>query len=84
MRIDNSRNPKRIFKYRPEGKRKAGRPKRRWTDSLDEDLRACGLSLYGKTTGRQRTTLEEIASDRGKWKDVIEKSVTGDSRWMTT
>lgn len=59
-----------------------GRPKGWWVDCLDEGRKANGLSIHGKREGRQRLTLEEIARDQEKWKDVIELSVTGNSRKM--
>ena len=84
LRMNENRNPKKIFNYRPEGKRAAGRPKRRWRDNLEEDLRAAGITIHGKTEGRQRMTLEEVAKDREQWREVMEKSLAGDSRGMTT
>ena len=84
LRMEDIRNPKRIFKYKPEGKRAIGRPKRRWIDYLDDDLKAGGFSIHGKTEGRKRMTLDELASDRELWRDVMEKSVTEHSRRMIT
>ena len=36
LRMDENRNPKKIFNYKPDGKRAVGRPKRRWIDCLEE------------------------------------------------
>ena len=52
LRMEDIRNPKRIFNYKPEGKRSKGRPKRRWVDGPEEDLNMAGLNLNGKTNGR--------------------------------
>ena len=82
LRMEEIRNPKRIFNYKPEGRRSKGRPKRRWVDGLEEDLHMAGLNLNGKTDGRHRMTLEEIAKDRELWRDVMEKSIAGHS-WRT-
>ena len=79
LRMNEERTAKRIFYYKPEGKRAQGRPKRRWTDCLEEDLSIAGLNLNGKTFGRQRSTLEEIANNRELWRDVVEKSTAGHS-----
>ena len=84
MRMDQSRNPKKILQYKPNGKRKAGRPKKRWIDGLEEDLKPAGITLHGKTSGRNRATLEELANNRETWRDVMEKSMAGTSRWMNT
>jgi hypothetical protein len=42
MRMDNNRITKRMFNTRPEGKRGTGRPKLRWGDSVDHDVRILG------------------------------------------
>jgi len=34
QRIDTNRLPKQALKYRPEGRRNIGRPKKRWRDQL--------------------------------------------------
>src|SRR5215469_18882378 len=81
MRMENTSAVKRSWKYQPQGKRSRGRPRTRWNDCLEQDLKDAGLSLYGKTLGRERMSIESIASDRGVWRKVIEASLTGDSRW---
>lgn len=58
-------NFKRIIKYKPKKKRTVERPKEWWVDCLDEDRKANGLSLHGKSEGRYTSiTLEEIARDQ--------------------
>ena len=42
QRMTYERIPKGIFKSRPGGRRPKGRPKIRWLDSLEEDLRRLG------------------------------------------
>jgi hypothetical protein len=39
FRISDSEMSKRIMNYNPEGKRRTGRPKARWTDAVDNDMR---------------------------------------------
>ena len=82
LRMDERRNPKQIFNYKSEGKQSKGRPRKRWTDCLEEDLSMAGLNLNGKTSGRHRKTLEEIANDRELCRDVMEESMAGHS-WRT-
>jgi hypothetical protein len=52
LRTKETRNPKRILNYKPEGTRAVGRPRRRWRDCFEEDLKSAGISLYGMTRGR--------------------------------
>ena len=84
LRMDENRNPKKIINYKPDGKRAVGRPKRRCINCLEEDLKVAGITIYGKTEGRQRTKLEELAKNRDVWSDVIMKSMTGYSQRMIT
>ena len=62
LRMDETRNPKKILNYKPKGKRAPGRPKRRWRDGLEEDLKMAGVTIYGRTEGRERMTLVALAS----------------------
>ena len=82
--MDDSRNTKKILNYKPEGKRAPGRPRRRWMDNLEDDLKLAGVTRYGITTGRQRRTLEELAEEREEWRNIMSKSMAGDSRRMIT
>ena len=84
IRMEQDRNPKKMYEYKPKGKRARGRPKRRWIEGLEEDLKAAGASIHGQTKGRNRTTLEEMAKNRETWRDIIEKSMTGTSLRMET
>jgi hypothetical protein len=43
IRMSDSDLSKQIMKYNPEGKRRAGRPKARWTDAVDNDMRKAGV-----------------------------------------
>ena len=84
IRMEQDRNPKKMYEYKQIGRRSRGRPKRRWTDGIEEDLKAAGVSIHGQTTGRNRKTLEELAKDRETWRDIIEKSMSGISLRMET
>ena len=76
LRMDETRIVKRSWNYQPKG-RSRGRPKIKWRDCLHQDLLQAGISIHGKTKGRHRLSLEEIASDREKWRQVIEASLAG-------
>ena len=63
-RMDNSKWAKITTEWTPrEGKRKRGRPKRRWRDGIEEEA--------GKTWAH-------IARDRMKWKELWRPSASSD------
>ena len=49
---------RRMLEMELPGKRRKGRPKRRYMDAVKEDMRAVGVT-------------EEDAEDRGRWKQMI-------------
>lgn len=65
LKMEDSRNPKRMIKYKPEGKRAVKYQKEGWY--------CFEKSMEYVFMGRQRLTLEGIATDREQWKDVIGK-----------
>ena len=52
VRIDLNRAPRKLFENDPEGRRGVGRPKTRWIDGVQADLKALGK--------RNETTLFKI------------------------
>ena len=52
---------KRVFERNPEGRRRRGRPKLRWKDSLLEDYQKLGVGLAWRT----------VALDRAVWRGLI-------------
>ena len=79
LRMEDKRLPKRIYNYKPEGKRRPGRQRTRWKDRVEKDLDRIGLKIEGRTSGRQRKTLEEIANDRDEWRFIVSESMAGHS-----
>ena len=71
-------------KRKPTGKRPVGRPKQRWMDNIEKNLKRASLSLYGITTGRNQVRLEELVGDRERWKDITAASMAGRAFRMTT
>lgn len=58
LRQDAEQTPRTIYESVPEGKRPIGRPKARWKDQIQKDMRRMGLS-------------EEDAGDREKWRQAV-------------
>ena len=60
IRIPEENPVKKLTLLRPEGSRRADRPKLRWLDEVEEDLRTLGIRDW-----RRR------ALDRDRWKEVL-------------
>ena len=60
MRMPEENPVKKLTLLRPEGSRRAGRPKLRWLDGMEKGLRTLG------TRGWRRRAL-----DRDRWKEVL-------------
>jgi hypothetical protein len=52
-----------MFNTRPEGKRGTGRPKLRWRDSVDHDVRILGEGNW-----------RNLALSREEWKRLLKKA----------
>jgi hypothetical protein len=55
---------KRILNAKPEGRRKRGRPKLRWDDGMDKDVKALGKRNW-----------KNIARSRQIWQNLLTKSM---------
>ena len=58
-RRDREEDIRMVAEMRVQGKRKRGRPKRRWMDTIKDDMRRWGLE-------------EEDTEDRSTWRSLIE------------
>jgi hypothetical protein len=56
------RNAYRIMLGKPEGKRRLGRPRRRWEDNIKMDLREIGWSGMDWI---------DLAQDRDQWRAIV-------------
>jgi len=65
QRMPDTRTVNKIFKWNPLTKRSQGRPKYRWEDNAKQDI--CQMKVKNWIT---------CVQDRGKWKDVVEKTIT--------
>jgi hypothetical protein len=48
VRIDQGRRVKKIFKREPEGSRKQGRPRMRWLEEIEKNLREIKVKRWRK------------------------------------
>jgi hypothetical protein len=63
--MNNERTIKKIFKTKPDGTRRAGRPKIRWEDGVDQDMTTLGVK-----------NLRRGALDREEWAKLLKKART--------
>jgi hypothetical protein len=63
MHMNNDRTINKIFKTKPDRTRRAGRPKIRWKDGVDQDMTTSG----GKNWRR-------VALDSEEWADFLKKA----------
>ena len=61
--MNNDRTLKKIFNTKPDGARSAGRPKLRWEDGVDPDMRILGVKNWKK-----------VALDRDEWAKLLKKA----------
>ena len=56
-------NDKKIFNTKPDGVRSVGRPKLRWEDGVDRDIRILGVKNWKK-----------VALNRDEWAKLLKKA----------
>ena len=62
-RMEEDKMPKKIFTQELEGRRRRGRPRKRWKEEVERGLQVLGV--------RRR---KELAADRKKWKDIVRQA----------
>jgi hypothetical protein len=60
-RMEEQRDPKKVLEGNPGGRRKRGKPRTRWIDNVEDDLRKMGIKRW-----RLRT------ADRREWRGICE------------
>jgi hypothetical protein len=63
VRMNNDRTIKKIFNTKPDGVRSAGRPKLRWEDGVDQNIRILGVTNWKK-----------VALYRDEWAKLLKKA----------
>ena len=61
--MNNDRTLKKIFNTKPDGGRSVGRPKLRWEDGVDQDMRILGVK-----------NLKKVALNRDEWAKLLKKA----------
>lgn len=64
LRMDDSITVKKMFEQQPEGNRKRGRPRKRWKDDVEEDLKIMKIENY-----------KQKALDRERWRMIIAEAL---------
>ena len=62
MRMNNDRTIKKIFSTKPDGVRRVGRPKRRWEDGVDQNMRILEVKNW-----------KRVALNRDEWTKLLKK-----------
>ena len=55
--------PEKISTQELEGTRRRGRPRKRWEEEIERDLRVMGVRRW-----------RELVADRKKWKDIVRQA----------
>jgi hypothetical protein len=63
IRMEDTRLPKMVFNAKPEGRRGVARPRLRWLDDVEEDIKALGIKRW-----RIR------AQDRKEWSVILREA----------
>ena len=65
VRVNSDRRLKKILNNKPDAVRSVGRPKLRWEDGVDQDMRISGVKSW-----------KEVAFNRDEWTELLKKART--------
>jgi hypothetical protein len=63
--MDEKRIPKRVFEWKPKGRRVRGRPRKRWVEDIEEDIQTLGIKGWRK-----------LSKERTEWRGITKKAKT--------
>ena len=65
IRMDGGIMSRRILEWKPMGRRIRGRPRKRWTEDVEEDIQTMGIRGWRR-----------LSKERTEWKKITEKAKT--------
>ena len=65
MQMEGKGIPKRVLDWKRTGKTNSGRPRKRWIEDIDEDIKIMGIRGWRK-----------LCKERAEWKKITEKAKT--------
>ena len=65
MSVEQHGTPTKILKWRPAGRRLKGRPRKKWIEDIEEDLKKIGIKTWRR-----------ICNNRAEWRKIIEEAET--------
>jgi hypothetical protein len=65
MRMEGKRIPKRVLEWKSTGRRNRRRPRKRWIEDIEEDIKIMGIRGWRK-----------LCKERAEWKKITEKAKT--------
>jgi hypothetical protein len=63
VRMEDTRLPKMVFNAKPEGRRRVGRPRQRWLDDVEADIKVLGVKRW-----------RIKAQDRKEWSAIVREA----------
>jgi hypothetical protein len=63
--MEEKRIPERVLEWKPVGRRKRGRPTKRWIEDIEGNIQIMGVRGWRK-----------LCKERAEWKKITEKAKT--------